>query len=203
MLNTGRVSCSCFRSAAGNLIRPHSPLVLRVNTNHDEDTDCARCEGVLGRRIYGSGANEENITSTIEEENRKIAVEFSEGIGNEGYLDLVDEHLADDWVGHNSAVPEPIGPDGLKEFASTLRTAFADLENTVEDVIAEGDMVAIRTRFTGTHEGEFMGIEPTGTEVEIQEFTIARLEDGKVVETRSQPDVMGMMLQLGVVEPPG
>lgn len=143
------------------------------------------------------------MSTTKEEENKEIANECQVGLVNTGDLVLVDEHIADDWVGHFSGVPEPIGPEGLKDFVSTLRTAFPDIEQTVEDQIAQGDKVASRGRFTGTHEGEFMGIEPTGQEVDVQQFGIARFEDGEIVETWSLTDTMGLMQQLGVIEPPG
>ncbi len=86
-----------------------------------------------------------------------------------------------------------------------FRAAFPDLELTsVEEVIAEGDKVVRRDLWTGTHEGEFMGIEPTGKETETELINIVRFdEEGKVVEERFIADMLGLMQQLGVVEPPG
>ena len=84
-----------------------------------------------------------------------------------------------------------------------FRSAFPDLNVTVEDSIAEGDKVVQRLSQTGTHEGEFMGVEPTGRKVTSSGIIIGRLEDGKAVKEWAQLDQMGLMQQLGVVEPPG
>jgi steroid delta-isomerase-like uncharacterized protein len=137
-------------------------------------------------------------------ENKEIARKYPEEVISKGNLDLIDEIIADDYVEHNSAVPEPIhGPDGVKEYVSMLRTAVPDIHCGVEDLIAEGDMVVRRDRATGTHEGEFMGIEPTGKEIVVEGIHIHRIEDGQIVETWAQTDVMGAMQQLGAFEPPG
>lgn len=83
------------------------------------------------------------------------------------------------------------------------RAAFPDFELTVEDVIAEDDTVVQHYRATGTHEGELMGIEPTGTEVEFEGLDKVRFEDGQIVEEFGRADTIGLLQQLGVVEPPG
>ncbi len=143
-------------------------------------------------------------TSTTEAENKEIVRRYPEEIISEGNLALIDEIIADDYVEHNSARPEPLhGPDDVKEYVSTLRSAFPDIHCGVEDLIAEGDMVVRRDRATATHEGEFMGIEATGTEGVVEGIHIHRIEDGQFVETWAQNDVMSMMQQLGVVEPIG
>ena len=81
-------------------------------------------------------------------------------------LSGVDELTASDYVGHDPANPEPLrGPEGVKEFISTYRAAFPDAQITVEQQLAEGDLVATRWNARGTHEGELMGIQPTGKQV--------------------------------------
>src|SRR5213593_4732614 len=100
-----------------------------------------------------------------------------------GNLDVVDELTASDYVGHDPANPEPLrGPEGVKEFISTYRAAFPDSRITVEQQLAEGDLVATRWSGRGTHEGELMGIQPTGKQVTVSGLTISRLIGGKVVE---------------------
>ena len=137
-------------------------------------------------------------------ENKEIARKYPEEVISKGNLDLIDEIIADDYVEYNSARPEPLhGPDEVKEYVSTLRTAVPDIHCGVEDLIAEGDKVVRRDRATGTHEGEFMGIEATGKEAVVEGIHIHRIEDGQLVETWAQNDVMSMMQQFGVVEPPG
>lgn len=82
---------------------------------------------------------------------------------------------------------------GLHEM---LTTAFPDLWIGVEDVVAEGDRVVVRLRFTGTHDGPFQGLEPTGRRVDFGAIRIYRLVDGVVVETWAHQDSMGLMGQL-------
>lgn len=123
---------------------------------------------------------------------------------SEGNLDFIEDYVAEDYVEHNTAAPEPIrGPDGYRENVEMVRTAFPDLEVNTEDLIVEGNRVVTRYTLTGTHEGPLMGIEPTGNEVEFEGISIGRFEDGKVVEGWSNIDVFGMMQQLGVVEGAG
>jgi predicted ester cyclase len=80
-----------------------------------------------------------------------------------------------------------------------MRGAFPDGRHTFEDVIAEGDKVVTRGMFSGTHQGEIMGILPTGKQVAFSVIHIDRVIDGKVVEHWGQGDTMGLMQQLGVV----
>jgi predicted ester cyclase len=77
-----------------------------------------------------------------------------------------------------------------------LTTGFPDLRIAVEDVVAEGDRVVVRLRFTGTHDGPFQGLEPTGRPVEFGAIRIYRLVDGVVVETWAHQDSMGLVRQL-------
>jgi len=73
---------------------------------------------------------------------------------------------------------------------------------TLDELVAEGDLVAMRATHRGTHEGPFMGIEPTGTEIETKWMVFVRIEDGKAVERWMQGDILGLMQQLGAVDPP-
>ena len=117
-----------------------------------------------------------------------------------GNLDVVDELIARDYVGHDPANPAPLhGPEGVKEFISTYRSAYPDARITVEQQLAEGDMVATRWTARGTHEGDLLGIAPTGKRVTVAGLTFSRLEDGKIVEEFQNWDTFGMMQQLGAV----
>jgi steroid delta-isomerase-like uncharacterized protein len=114
-----------------------------------------------------------------------------------GKLDVVDELTAGDYVGHDPALPGPVrGPEGVKEFISTYLGAFPDARVTVEEQLAEGDLVATRWSARGTHEGELMDIDPTGRKVSISGITISRLDRGKVVEEFQNWDFYGMMQQV-------
>ncbi len=117
-----------------------------------------------------------------------------------GNLDVVDELTAPDYIGHDPANPEPLrGPEGIKEFISSYRAAFPDARITVEQQLAEGDLVATRWSGRGTHEGELMGIQPTRKQVTVSGLTISRLADGKIVEEFSNWDNFGMMQQLDAI----
>ena len=144
------------------------------------------------------------MTTDRIEGNKEIQRRMNDEVWGEGNLDLIGEYVAEDYVEHNTASPQAIhGPDGYRENVEMTRTAFPDMGVINEDLVAEDDRVAYRYTITGTHQGPVMGIEPTGEEVEISGMGIARIEDGKLVESWSNVDVMGLMVQLGVVEPPG
>lgn len=114
-----------------------------------------------------------------------------------GKLDVVDELTTSDYIGHDPALPEPVrGPEGIKEFISTYLGAFPDARVTVEQQLAEGDLVATRWSARGTHEGEFMDKDPSGKKVTVTGLTISRLEGGKVVEEFQNWDFYGMLRQL-------
>jgi predicted ester cyclase len=83
------------------------------------------------------------------------------------------------------------------------RGAFPDLEMTVDGILAEADMVALRWTATGTHRGDLMGIPPTGKRVSVTGQVMSRFVGGKVVEDREVFDALGMMQQLGAIPVPG
>jgi predicted ester cyclase len=87
----------------------------------------------------------------------------------------------------------------LKQYAAMNLGAFPDVRVSVEDQIAEGDMVVTRWTATGTHTGELMGIPPTGRRIEISGITINRFSGGRIAEDWYQSDDLGMMQQLGVI----
>jgi steroid delta-isomerase-like uncharacterized protein len=133
---------------------------------------------------------------TTPEENKEVVYRLNEIW--QGDLAIVDELVADDYKNHNPIVPDvPPGPDGFKQNVSALLTAFPDLSWTIEDVIAEGDRVVFRASGHGTHEGELLGIEPTGRAVTLSGIVIFPIDEGQVVERWAQFDTIGMLRQLG------
>lgn len=138
---------------------------------------------------------------TDEEEMIALARRVPEEIATEGKVELVDEISTADPVEHSN--PEDIrGREAIKERVREILGAFSDFTATVEDAFAEGDRVAMRVTLSGRHTGEFMGIEPTGRTFEVRNLVITRVEDGKIAERWTVGDDMGMMQQLGVIEPP-
>src|SRR5919202_5497109 len=136
----------------------------------------------------------------MSEENKTLARRVLEEVFNEGNLDVVDEIFAQDYVHHDPTMPEEgHGREHMKEFASMYRSAFPDVRVQIEDQIAEEDRVATRWVASGTHEGELMGIAPTGNRVTVAGLTIDRIANGQVAETWDNYDALGMMQQLGVI----
>jgi len=140
----------------------------------------------------------------MSEENKALARRVSEELYNSrGNPDATDEIYAPDFVAHDPNSPEEIrGPEGVKQLASAFRSAFPDMQSTVEDQIAEGDKVVTRYTFSGTHQGELMGIPPTGNRVQMTGIYMSRISGGKIVEEWYNYDVLGLMQQLGVIPPP-
>jgi len=135
-------------------------------------------------------------------ENKALARRVFEEVWNKGNLAVADEVWANNFVGH--AAPDEIkGPEGVRQFFSVFRSAFPDLQFTIEDQIAEGDKVVTRWTLRGTHEGEFQGIAPTGKQMAMTGITVQRIAGGRIVEGWTNRDALGMLVQLGVVPPPG
>ena len=134
------------------------------------------------------------------DENKDISRRADEELFNRGNLSIADELFASNFVYHDPVSHEELrGPESVKSYATMLRVAFPDLHQTIEEQIAEGDKVAYRWTARGTHQGEFMGIAPTGNRVEMTGISIARLIDGKIEEIWENYDALGMMQQLGIV----
>jgi len=138
------------------------------------------------------------------QENKALA-RRSWQIVTETNLDTLEEALkevyADTFVMHEPD-EDVRGIEGLTQFVSTIRSAVPDLRVTLEDDIAEGKKVVSRWRAQGTHQGELMGIAPTGNEVAKTGITIHRIEDGKIIEEWENWDALGLMQQIGAVPSP-
>jgi steroid delta-isomerase-like uncharacterized protein len=131
---------------------------------------------------------------------KKLVSDYIERVWNQGQLDAVDELVAPDYVAHdaNDAVPVR-GRDGLKAAITSYRSAFPDLVNTIEEQIAEGDLVATRWSSTGTHQGDSFGLEATGRRRDVTGVTIIRLADALVAEEWHSWDALGLLRQLGAL----
>ncbi|WP_227379775.1 ester cyclase [Haladaptatus halobius] len=139
--------------------------------------------------------------ATTLEMNKQLARRVPEDIATEGNLDLIDDLYTEDAIEHGPFGDEHGRATIRKSFEDFLAT-FADFSATVEDIIAEGNTVAMRVTLRGSQKGEFMGTEPTGQTFEVQNMVFTRIEDGMIVERWIQPDTLGLMQQLGVVESP-
>lgn len=128
--------------------------------------------------------------ATTAEENKRVVRRIREEVEEQGDLDAIDEIFAEDVVLH-TPMGESRGTGAIRDLYERDREGFSESTEAIHAVVAEGDTVAMRLTDRGTHDGEFMGIEPTGKEFEIQTMAFFRLEDGKVAEWWLQPDTSG------------
>ena len=137
------------------------------------------------------------------EDNKALVRRFVDEVQSGGNTDLIDEICSPELVNHSAPSGLPADREGIKILTTMFKGAFPDSYFSVEDMIAEGDKVVTRKTFHGIHEGEFMGIPPSGRTVNVSLIDIVRISDGQVVEHWSVGDNLGMMQQLGVVPQPG
>ena len=126
--------------------------------------------------------------------NKQIVRRFSDEVWGQGNLTAADEVLAVDLVEHNPLPGQGAGREGHKQVVTLFRSAFPDLRVTTEDLVEDGDRVALRWKAEGTHRGELMGIAPTGRRVTLTGIEIVRISAGKIVE-RWAEDNGPMVLQ--------
>jgi steroid delta-isomerase-like uncharacterized protein len=137
------------------------------------------------------------------EENKAVLRRWIEAY-NERDLQSEAEVLASNYVAHVPAAPGPLeGLEAWRQFSGSFAEAFPDIRLTVEEIFSEGDLVAARVAFRGTHRGEFQGIPPTGKEVAFTSIEVNRVRDGKVEEHWVELDLLGLMQQLGAIPEPG
>jgi steroid delta-isomerase-like uncharacterized protein len=134
------------------------------------------------------------------EDNKALLQRYADAM-NRGNEAFVEEYFASTAVYHG-----PMGDLSRDEFIQShkaMLAAFPDLQLTIEDQVAEGDRVVTRWTARGTHEGDFQGIAPTGTEVVITGIVISRIEGGKEVEAWEELNLLGLMQQLGALPATG
>ena len=131
---------------------------------------------------------------------KAIARRFLEEAFNSGNLAVVDELVAPEFVNHDAALPEPgVGIEAAKASITGYREAFPDLRLMIEQQLAEGEYVTTRWSARGTHQGNLMGMAPTGKQATVTGITIDRIVDGRFVESWTNWDTLGLMQQLGVI----
>jgi predicted ester cyclase len=138
----------------------------------------------------------------VSEENKAVLHRFYDEFVNPGNLGVADEIIAPDCPLYFGSMFMGSGPEAFKQTRTMMYTGFPDLHWTIEEIIAEGETVAERLSARGTHEGEFMGVPPTGKWVEFQAMAIFHISEGKVLESRGMPDMLGLLQQIGAVPAP-
>lgn len=125
---------------------------------------------------------------------QRAITNFSHPANRDSYFDLYTE----DTVLHGYAGVEP-GLDSIKQFYALIWTAFPDAHIEVQDIFAAGDKVVCRFVMHGSHQGDFMGVPPTGKPIALPGITILRFAEGKCVERWSQADFLIVMQQIGAL----
>jgi steroid delta-isomerase-like uncharacterized protein len=136
--------------------------------------------------------------SVTTESNKHIMERFTREFLTTGDAALAEEFISPDIVMHFAGQQQQ-GRDAYVAIVAANRDAFPDLVWTVEDMVADGDTVAVRYTMTGTHRGSFAGVPPTDKAVVAQSMAFYLLADGKIVEERAQLDMLGVLQQLGAV----
>ena len=138
----------------------------------------------------------------MSDENKAVLRRFYDEFFNGGNLDVADKIIAPDCPLYFGSMFMGNGPEAFKQTRTMMYGGFPDLHWTIEEMVAEGEKVAERLTARGTHEGEFMGVAPTGKRVEFQGQAIFHISEGKVLECRGMPDMLGLMQQIGAVPAP-
>jgi steroid delta-isomerase-like uncharacterized protein len=134
----------------------------------------------------------------MSEDARTIVARFYDGI-NASNLNVIDELIADDFVEHEEFPGISQDKDGVRQFFTIFRAAFPDMRMDAHEVLVDGDRVCVRSTMSGTQEGDFMGMPPSGKRFEVTAFDMVRLRDGEVTDHWGVMDAMKMMQQLGAM----
>ena len=138
----------------------------------------------------------------MSEENKDLMHRFYEEWVHPGDLDVSDEIIAPDCPLYFGGMFMGTGPKAFKQNRAMMYSALPGFRWTIEEIIAEGETVAERLTGRGTHQGEFMGVPPTGSRVELSAVAMAHVREGEIAEMRGMPDMLGPMQQIGAVPAP-
>jgi steroid delta-isomerase-like uncharacterized protein len=118
---------------------------------------------------------------------------WAEEVWNKGDLDKLPEFFTEDHLFHDPQFPKGGGIDALGNPVDSFRKAFPDVRVAIHEAISEGDLVAERFSMSGTHQGEFMGVAPTGRQVKATGMVFYRFSGGKVAEQWANWDALGLL----------
>jgi steroid delta-isomerase-like uncharacterized protein len=138
------------------------------------------------------------------DENKTIVRRFLEEAWNNQDLAVMDELLADDYVGHDPSIPggDIRGRESLKAVLQVARAGMPDARITIEDVLGEGDKTVVRFTVHGTHRGDFLGIPPSGREVKVATLLLSRFAGARIAEEWVVKDMLGLLQQIGAIPTP-
>jgi steroid delta-isomerase-like uncharacterized protein len=131
--------------------------------------------------------------------NKQVMIRFTDFI-NTASETLAAELISPDAIFHVPGRSEPMrGPAGYLAIIQMMRGGFPDIQWTLEEMVAEGDKVAARFTMRGTHLGTFFGTPSTGKKITVQALNIYRLSGGQIIEETGQPDLLGLLQQIGAI----
>jgi hypothetical protein len=142
------------------------------------------------------------MSTTQETSNKELLTRFHDAVNTgdaEVIAKAIDEFVDPDVLFHAPVPMDTTGAQALKQVWTVLLRAFPDVHVAVEDMIAQGDKVVSRNTVTGTHRGEYRGLQPTGRSVTYSEIFIFRIADGRIAEIWGVVDVFSQMRQLGMI----
>jgi steroid delta-isomerase-like uncharacterized protein len=134
------------------------------------------------------------------EDTKALARRFFDEVVNGRNLDAIDELLADDFVEHDSPPGMPTDKEAPRQWFGMLHAAAPDLRGEIDDMVAEGDKVAIRSTARGTHQGELFGMPATGKPFEMKWIDIVQFRDGRCIAHWGIADMATFMQQVGLME---
>lgn len=139
---------------------------------------------------------------SVVERNKELVLTMNHQVWNEGNLAVIEELYSPRFVRHFLPDGSELeGVEALREHVKEHREAFPDWKERIDHIVAEGDLVVLHFESSGTNTGSWLGNPPTGKKVRIHEFTILRIEDGRIAEQWLMPDIFSLRKQLGLDEP--
>jgi steroid delta-isomerase-like uncharacterized protein len=138
----------------------------------------------------------------LAQDNATTVRRFTEEVITQGDMTIAAQFVWEDVVEQVPFPGQGPGLEGLKDVLRGMRTAFPDLNFSIKEQIAQDNKVASRFEWTGTHQGEFLGVPATSKRVAVWGIVIDRFEEGRIKDTRIIMDIFGLMMQLGVLAAP-
>jgi predicted ester cyclase len=131
--------------------------------------------------------------------NKRLVRQYYEQVINTGDVERIGEFISPDYVEIYRNVRHPIGLQGARRHVLGVRSTYPDLHLTVEQQIAEGEWVVSRVTASGTHQGEWFGMRPTGKRLEFTAVNIDRVIDGRIIEHGGAADLLEPLLEAGAI----
>jgi predicted ester cyclase len=141
------------------------------------------------------------MTADIEA-GKAVYTRMVEEVVNQGNMDVVDELFHPDYIDHSAPPGAPGGLEGVKAIFNMFRSAFPDVKFTIQDMVGEGDIVATLVSGEGTNTGDFMGIPASNLPAKWRSVGFFRIQEGLIREHWGIPDMLGILIQIGVIPPP-